>query len=290
MKIVITGGAGYVGIPLAVRLLNLGHDLTILDVLQHGAQPLIPLAANKHCKIVHTDIRGMGSDRAYWLADVDVIFHLAAISGYTACEADPGEAWSVNVDGTRNIVSALSPSQLLIYASTTSIYGPASLYAKTKEAAEQAVMARQNSISIRWATLFGVAPAMRNDLLPNLLVRQAIQRGRLDLFSSHQRRTFMHVQDAAAGYILAMDRADELVGAIWDVGDTGLSCTKRKLAQHIQEHVECELTEMVQTDQDARDIDVDFTPAADKGLAYSSQWSDHLPELVRLYSFYYPEG
>lgn len=287
MRVLVTGGAGYVGTLLVANLLQAGHRVTLLDNFTFGVAPIMHLASHPRLIVKRMDV----CDTTYYtLARHDVVVHLAALSGYSQCEADPGQAVAVNVHGTRAIVAALDPAQLLIYASTTSLYGPPTLYARTKAEAERLVMERPNSVAIRWATLFGIAPRMRHELLPNAFTRQAVQRGHIDLYSPDQRRTFMHVRDAASAYVLAMERADEMVGRVWDVGDSGLTCSKRQLVEHIAQQVPCDYTVMEQPDADGRDLDVDFCKAAAIGFDYRSEWRERLPELVRLYGFWREEA
>ena len=284
MRALVTGGAGYVGNLLAEALLSDGWHVTVLDNFMFGYEPILHLASDPHLELVRGDIR----DAAALLDAVsgqDVVYHLAALSGYSQCEADPGTAWAVNVDGTRNVLAALEPEQLLVFASSTSIYGPPTLYARTKAAAEDAVMQRAYSIAVRWATLFGVSPRMRHELLPNAFTRQAVTRGHLQLFSPDQRRTFMHVAHAASDYAYIPEIADTLVGKVWNVGDAGLTCTKRELVEHIIEQVPGTTYEVMDApDADGRDIDVDFSATHELGLSTRTHWAFHLPELVRLYS------
>jgi nucleoside-diphosphate-sugar epimerase len=282
MRALVTGGAGYVGNLLARQLLADGHEVTILDSFMFGYDSVLHLATDPALTLVRADIRDAAGLRNE-IAGHDVVYHLAAISGYPACEADPGTAWAVNVEGTRNVLAALDRGQLLIYASSTSIYGPPTLYARTKLAAERDVMQRYNSIAVRWATLFGPSPRMRHELLPNAFVRAAVRRGRLELFSPDQRRTFMHVESAAADYAYMIEAADRLTGHVWDVGDSGLTCSKRQLAEQVARYVPCTYNVRETPDDDGRDIDVDFYPAFWQGLGCVSGWGDHLPALARLY-------
>jgi len=290
MRVLVTGAAGYVGNQLCRVLLAAGHDVTCLDTFAHGYEPVMHLVGDPHLSIIRADVRSEELELFVLLQNAEVVFHLAAISGYQQCEANPAEAVSVNVEGTRNLIAAMVPEQLLVYAGTTSCYGPQTLYAQTKLQAEQLVMARPNSFAIRWATLFGVGPGMRHELLPNAFTRQAVQRRHLDLFSPDQQRTFMHVRHAAEAYVLAMGMADALVGRVWDVGDVGLTCTKRELVGHIQDHVCCDYSVMGEPDKDGRDLDVDFNATLDKGLSRRTEWGRHLPELVKLYGSCYGEG
>lgn len=283
MKVLVTGGAGYVGTRLTEALLSRGHRVTVLDNFARGYDSLMHLASDRNLHVVDCDVLDVS-----WreLRGIEAVYHLAALSGYTACEAAPDRALAVNVGGTEALLDALPDATLLIYASTTSIFGPPTLYARTKLQAERLVMQRANSIAIRWATLFGVSPAMRHDLLPQAFARQAVQDGRISLFSPEQRRTFMHVADAADAYVQCLDRPERLVGRVWNVGDTGLTCSKRELAEAIAECCPCEIVTQEQPDADARDLAIGFAGAECEGLTRHTTWAQHVPELVRLYAWH----
>lgn len=206
MKILVTGGAGYCGVPLCAALLAAGHHVTILDTFMFGYAPVLHLLSNPKLEIVKEDIRGPTLSR--YLSDKDVVFHLAGISGYPACEANPASARLVNIDGTRNLCQQLYKSQILINASTTSFYGasktecretdpitPVNLYGESKKIAEDICMERANSISLRWATVFGVSPRMRDDLMVNDFVRRAMRERVLVLYDPDSTRTFIHIDD-----------------------------------------------------------------------------------------------
>ena len=221
MNILVTGGAGYIGVVLTDSLLRAKHSVTILDNFMYGFEPVLHLLRDKNLRVVNKDIRNLESSD---LTDYDVIFHLAAISGYPACEANPHSAQIINIEATKKLVDFIKGSdQLLIYASTTSLYGkkgfdcdetsevaPVSLYGTTKYAAEQIVMDRNNSISLRFATVFGVSPKMRNDLLVNDFTCKAISERSIVIFDGNSKRTFLHISDAVGGYMLALENYQKM--------------------------------------------------------------------------------
>ena len=157
MKILVTGGAGYKGVLLTKGLLDKNHDVTILDNFMYGYDSVLHFVNHPKLSISKVDIRNITENN---LKDYDVIFHLAGISGYPACESNPHSAQMINVEATKKIVSLLGKQQYVIYASTTSFYGklgtdcnedseinPVSLYGITKYKAEQLIQERENSIS-----------------------------------------------------------------------------------------------------------------------------------------------
>ena len=178
MKILITGGAGYKGILLTEKLLNLGHKVTILDNFMYDYESILHLIKNKNLEILKFDIRNINESI---IKNYDLIYHLAGISGMPACASNPSSAESINVTATKSLISYKSKDQLLINASTTSLYGdfngeiayenseitPVSIYGKTKYEAEKIVQDEENTVSLRFATVFGVSQKMRNNLMLN---------------------------------------------------------------------------------------------------------------------------
>lgn len=295
MRILITGGAGYCGVPLAAALLAAGHRVTIADNFMHGFAPVLHLASNPSIEIVRADIR---DERLDCIAGKDVVFHLAGISGYPACEANPGGARLINIDGTRNLCRQLAPGQLLINASTTSFYGasrsecretdeirPANLYGESKKAAEDICMQRENSISLRWATVFGVSPRMRDDLMVNDFVRRAIRERVLVLYDPDSTRTFIHIADSVLGYLLAMSNPD-MIGNVYNMGSERLNYSKRQIAQAVAANVPCEIIVAQTGDKDVRDFLVQFDRARAAGFRCKHTLGDGISDLVKLYRFY----
>ncbi|MGB0640104.1 MAG: NAD-dependent epimerase/dehydratase family protein, partial [Myxococcota bacterium] len=186
MKVLVTGGAGFVGSVLVRQLLAAGHHVHVVDCLMFGGQTLLPLFIEPRFSFARIDI----CDREALAAEMDgveVVIHLAALVGYPLCKKLPDRATQVNVGGTENVIATMPDDALLVYASTGSNYGevngictedsplnPLSLYGQTKTKAEELCLARSNSIALRFATAFGLGPRARLDLMINDFVWQAI--------------------------------------------------------------------------------------------------------------------
>ena len=296
MKILVTGGAGYKGVVLVKKLLERGHAVTLLDNFMYGYDSVLHLVTEPYLRIIQLDIRNLD---AKLLAEFDVIYHLGAISGMPACAANPNAAQVINVDATRNIVASLHPDQLLIYASTTSLYGasgadcdetvavePASLYARTKYEAEKIVQERANSVSLRFATVFGTSPKFRPDLLVNDFTYKAVNDRSLVLFGGRSKRTFMHILDAIEGYLFVLDHTEAMRGKVFNVGDENLNFSKLDIAEAIHSHVKFEIVDSSLPDLDVRDFLVSFMSIRDLGFKTRLTLDEGIMDLLRLYSFY----
>jgi nucleoside-diphosphate-sugar epimerase len=297
-KVLVTGGAGYTGILLTEKLLGGGHHVCVVDNFMFGYEPILHLASHPRLEVIKRDVRH--EDMSY-VAGKDVVFHLAAISGYPACEANPHSAQTINVTATQRLAGTLSRDQFLIFASTTSFYGssggrsteetaikPVSLYGLTKQSGEKAVMQRELSISLRWATVFGVSPRMRAGLLVNDFVEKAINEHSIILYDADSKRTFMHVNDLVRGYLFAMENRDAMKGGVYNMGSERLNFTKRQIAAKIKERVPCEIMESSMGDVDIRNFEVSFEKAKKLGFDCQQSLEDGILELVRLYRFYTP--
>jgi nucleoside-diphosphate-sugar epimerase len=295
-RILVTGGAGYIGTLLVPDLLARGYAVTIFDSFVFGAEPILGFSRHPNLSLVEGDVRDADAvGRA--VRGHDWVLHLAAVVGYPSCAADPIRARTTNVDGTRNVVAACQPGQRLIFASTGSTYGkvegiateetapaPLTLYGTTKREGE--VIVQGSSVPhtiLRFATVFGSSPRMRLDLLINDFVYQAIHTRQLVLFEGHFSRTFLHSTDTAAVYPLAMDRFEEMVGNVYNVGDNSLNYTKRDVAHRIRQQVDFYLHEAdVGTDPDQRDYQVDYSRIAALGFRAKVSLDDGIAELVKV--------
>lgn len=297
VNILITGGAGYIGSILCQKLVqNNENHVTVYDNFSFGVDPILHLIDRDNFNVVEGDIRAERIKNL--IVKADVVIHLAALVGYPACESNPSNAVSTNVDGTQNVLKYLSPSQMFLYASTGSVYGkgkdfcsedatvhPQSLYAITKYEGEQKAMQRENSIALRFATVFGISPRMRMDLLVNDLLFQALRNKAVALYEKGARRTFLHSQDAAESYLLAMDRFEHMKGEIYNIGNPKLNLTKHELLVKIQKYVDfCIVEENFDTDLDARDYIVDFSKIENQGYSPKVDIDDGIKELLKLYS------
>jgi len=296
MKILITGGAGYKGVLLTEQLLNKGYDVTILDNFMYGYNNILYLINNPKLNIKKIDIRNLNKND---IKDYEVIYHLAGISGMPACASNPSSAESINVDSTEKLVGLLSDDQILINASTTSSYGysehicdedsalnPTSIYGKTKHKAEKIVQTRKNSISLRFATVFGVSPKMRNDLMVNDFTYSAINNRSIVLFAGNTKRTFIHINDAIKAYIFALDNFDKMKSNVYNVGCESMNLSKIDISNQISKYVEYELIDSSLTDLDTRNFEISFQKIKKIGFNIEYSLDDGIKDLVKLYNFY----
>jgi nucleoside-diphosphate-sugar epimerase len=295
MKILITGGAGYKGTVLTRNLLDNGYKVALLDNFMYGYEPIMHLATNKNLEIIKHDIRnGIPDQKKY-----DVIFHLAGISGFPACASNPHSAQLINVEATRLIANDLAEGQILINASTTSLYGksglpcdeetavdPVSTYARTKLAAEEILHEKPNVISLRFATVFGFSTRMRMDLMINDFVYKAVKEKVIVLFDSFAKRTFIHVDDAAECYMFAMNNFDRMKGGIYNAGGNSLNFSKEEITGKIRQKVDFSIVNSELKDKDLRHFVVNFDKIEKLGYKPARTVEDGINELIRVYQFY----
>jgi nucleoside-diphosphate-sugar epimerase len=281
---------------VAPMLLAQGHSVTIYDSMMYGALPLLGFSMDPKVQIIKGDVRD-ASALARVIQEHDWVLHLAAIVGYPACAADPQLAVTTNVDGTRNVVEAMSKNQRLIFASTGSTYGkvegvateetpiaPLTLYGKSKRDAETLIRDsdREHTI-LRFATVFGSSPRMRLDLLINDFVYQALHNRQIVLFEGYFRRTFLHSTDAAAIYPFAMANFEKMCGKVFNVGDESMNYTKRDIALKLKEFVDYYLHEaQIGTDPDQRDYEVDYSRLRALGFTAKVGLAEGIRELVKI--------
>jgi nucleoside-diphosphate-sugar epimerase len=251
MKVLITGGAGYLGSVLVGHLLGAGHQVDVLDNFMFGQASL-----NHYCAIPGFEaFRGDARDpRHLWprLQGADVLIPLAALVGMPMCDADQEAAVGTNFEAIRTALGAMSADQRVIIPITNSGYGigepgkectedtpmrPISLYGRTKVQAEELVLARGNAISLRLATVFGMSPRMRIDLLVNDFVNRAVTDRAVVLFEGHFKRNYIHVRDVARAFEFGIDHFDALTGEAYNVGLSDANLSKVELCERIKNHV-----------------------------------------------------
>ena len=295
MKILVTGGAGYKGTVLVRKLLEQGYKVTLLDNFMYGYEPVMHLATNRNLEIIKHDIRnGIPGLQKY-----DVVFHLAGISGFPACASNPHSAQLINVEAARLIERDLAPGQMLINASTTSLYGksgepcdeetavdPVSTYALTKLAAEKIFHEKPNVVSLRFATVFGFSTRMRMDLMINDFVYKAVKEKVIVLFDSFAKRTFIHVEDAADCYIFTMKNFGRMKDGIYNAGGNSLNFSKDEIAAKIKEKVEFSIVNSELRDKDLRHFIVNFDKIERLGYKPEKSVEEGIDELIRIYGFY----
>ena len=250
-KVLVTGGAGYLGTILCEHLLDAGYQVTVIDNLMYGQQSLFHLCDKRNFDFVQDDVRNEETMRKL-IGNVDVIIPLAAIVGAPACDKDPWAAKSINLDAIVLLNRLRSKNQLVICPITNSGYGtksdetfcteetalePISLYGQTKVQAEQELLNSPNTITLRLATVFGMSPRMRLDLLVNHFTYAAVTDGYLVIFEKDFKRNYIHIRDVGDCFIHAIEHADSMVGFPYNAGLDEANLSKEQLALKIKEYV-----------------------------------------------------
>lgn len=249
--ILVTGGAGYLGSTLVPALLQAGHRVTVLDSFLFKQTSLNHVCHDPNFTVVKGDIR-VESTIAPLLKRADVVIPLAALVGAPMCSADPVAARTVNREAIQMMLKLLSPQQRVLMPTTNSAYGtgddqnfcteesplrPISIYAKEKVEVEDELMQRANAISFRLATVFGMSPRMRVDLLVNDFTHRAVHDRFVVLFESAFKRNYIHVRDVARVFLHGLKNFDGMRGHIFNVGLTEANVSKRELCERIQKQI-----------------------------------------------------
>lgn len=296
MKVLVTGGAGYVGTSLIPQLLASGHHVRVFDSLLWGGDPIIPFFSRPGFEFVRADIRDAAALSAA-CRDRDAVIHLAAIVGYPACRKAPDLARDVNIKGTANVIAATSRNQLILFASTGSNYGaleetcteeselrPLSLYGQTKTIAESMIMGDRTGVAFRFATAFGLSPRLRLDLLINDFTYRAVTQGYLVVYEREFMRTFMHVRDIGRAFVLALDHPDVTKNQIFNAGSESMNLSKQRICEMIQARVPCYVHySEVGEDQDKRNYLVSYEKIRSVGFETTITAEEGIDELVRGY-------
>jgi nucleoside-diphosphate-sugar epimerase len=249
--ILVTGGAGYLGSTLVPALLQAGHRVSVLDSFLFKQTSLNHVCHDPNFAVVKGDIR-VESTVAPLLKKADVVIPLAALVGAPMCSADPVGARTVNREAIQMMLKLLSPQQRVLMPTTNSAYGtgddqnfcteesplrPISIYAKEKVEVEDELMQRANAISFRLATVFGMSPRMRVDLLVNDFTHRAVHDRFVVLFESAFKRNYIHVRDVARVFLHGLKNFDGMRGHIFNVGLTEANVSKRELCERIQKQI-----------------------------------------------------
>lgn len=251
MKLLITGGAGYIGSVLTPHLLAQGHDVTVLDNYLFGQTTLLDCCKHEGFHAVRGDCRDEALVKSL-VAKADAIIPLAALVGAPLCKNDPIGARTINQDAVEMLCRLASPSQWVLMPVTNSGYGigesgkfctedtplrPLSLYGTTKVAAEEAVLQRTNGLTFRLATVFGLSPRMRVDLLVNDFVHRAITDRAVVIFEGHFKRNYIHIQDVARAFTFALDHFEQMKGRAYNAGLEEANLSKLELCAVIKKHL-----------------------------------------------------
>lgn len=251
MKVLIPGGAGYIGSVLTPYLLEHQFEVTVIDNFMYKQNSLAAVCHHPGFRIVNGDIRNqkLMQELVDW---ADVVIPLAALVGAPLCMKEPFTATSVNHDATIALIQMISPQKWILMPTTNSAYGtgdkehfcteesplsPISQYAAEKVKVERVLMQHPNAISLRLATVFGMSPRMRTDLLVNDFVYRAVHEKAILLFESHFNRNYIHVRDVCRAFLHGMTHFQRMRGQIYNVGLCSANLSKRQLCEHIQKHI-----------------------------------------------------
>jgi nucleoside-diphosphate-sugar epimerase len=298
-RVLVTGGAGYVGSILCEHLLAADYQVTVAQTIQHGEQSLFHLCSNPGFEFVRGDVRDKETV-ASCLRGADVIMPLAAIVGAPSCDRQQSDAVTVNLEAIRLLGRLRSARQLVVFPTTNSGYGtqsaepccneetplaPISLYGRTKVEAEAEVLGWPGSISLRLATVFGMSPRMRTDLLVNHFVWAAATEGYLVIFEKDFRRNFVHVRDVAECFIHCVERQESMAGRAFNVGLDDCNLSKENLARRIKRLIPELFLHFAATgsDPDRRDYLVSNQRLREAGFVAGRSLEEGIQELVKGY-------
>ena len=293
MRIVITGGAGFIGSVLVPRLLAAGHKVHVLDNLMFGPNAIMPLFIHPNFKFSEVDVTDPRALEPK-LREADVIVHLAALVGYPLCKKLPRLAREVNVDGARNVAELSPPGSRVLYASTGSNYGevvgictedtplnPLSLYGETKTQAERIFLDRPDTISLRFATAFGIAPRLRLDLMINDFAWHALHNKYMVVYEKHFRRTFIHIQDIAGAMAYMIENWDRMKHRVYNVGHESMNYTKEEIVRLLEQRTAFLVHFAdIGTDDDKRDYEVDYSRIRETGFQISVDIDRGVDEVI----------
>jgi nucleoside-diphosphate-sugar epimerase len=299
MKILITGGAGYLGSVLCEHMLTAGHHVTVVDNLMFGQTTLFHLCANPGFNFIRGDVRDEDLIRRL-VKDADVIIPLAALVGAPICDRDPWLAKQVNLEVVKTINRLRSRSQLIIYPTTNSGYGtksgdkfcteetplePISLYGQTKVQAEQEVLSSENAITLRLATVFGLSPRMRLDLLVNHFVHAAVFDGYIVIFEKDFKRNYIHIRDVADCFLHCIQNSSKMAGKPYNAGLDEANLSKEELALKVKEYVPNFYLHFaaVGSDPDKRNYIVSNQRLLEAGFKAKRTLDDGIKELLKGY-------
>lgn len=300
MKILVTGGAGYIGSVLVPMLLDTGYSVTVLDNFMFGQQSLSECCGYENFEVIRGDCRDEILVKKL-LSKADAVIPLAALVGAPLCKYDPIGTKTINQDAIEMLCHLSSDNQKILMPVSNSGYGigekgkfctedsplnPISLYGVTKVKAEQAVLARKNSITFRLATVFGMSSRMRTDLLVNDFTYRALHDRAVVVFEGQFKRNYIHIKDVANVFIYALNNFEKMSGLAYNVGLDDANLSKIELCQIIQRHLP-EFTYLeapIGEDPDKRDYIVSNARLASTG--FKTQWTldRGIKELIKGYT------
>lgn len=299
-KVVVTGGAGYIGSVLVPMLLNEGCEVMVVDNFYFNQATLLDSCMNPKFHIIRGDVRNEELMKKV-IDGADYLIPLAAMVGFPLCKADEVAAQTTNQDAVEMLLRIRKPKQRVIYPCTNSGYGvgegdkyctedsplnPISLYGVTKVNAEKAVLEAGNSLTFRFATVFGASPRMRIDLLVNDFVYRAVFDRTNVVFEGNFKRNYIHIRDAAGAFIHAMEHFDEMKGRPYNCGLSSANLSKLELCAKIKEHIPgfVYMEAPIGEDPDKRDYIVSNDRLEATGWKPRYTLDDGIEELMKVYT------
>ena len=298
-KILITGGAGYIGSMLSTELVSLGYQVTVIDKLKYEKSSLDHLYYYKNFSFINSDVRNEKILREN-IKKHEFIIPLAALVGAPLCEKFKKDAITTNLEAIKLILKNLNKKKKIIYLTTNSGYGigeknkfcnessplkPISLYGQTKCDAENEVRKFKNSISFRLATVFGSSFRMRSDLLVNNFVQRAVNENYIDIFEPKFRRNFIHVRDVVRGIVFSIKNFNRLKSNVYNLGLSSANITKIDLAKKIKKQLKKLKIQVIKnkSDPDKRDYFVSNRKIEKKGFKANISLEQGIKELIQVF-------
>ena len=298
-KILITGGAGYIGSILTPELLKRGHEVSVIDNFLHREASLLDCCKYASFIVFRGDARNKDL-MAKLIQNADFIIPLAGLVSAPSCDKDPVAAVTTNLDAVKMILELRKPDQKIIFPNTNSGYGvgregiycdentplnPISLYGKTKCEAEKAILESGNAVVFRLATVFGVSPKMRVDLLVNDFTYRAANDQFLVLFEAHFKRNYIHVRDVAGAFVFGMENFDKMKNEAYNIGLDEANLSKKELCEEIKKQLpDFYFTEgEIGKDPDKRNYIVSNAKIAKAGFRPKISLQEGISELIKCY-------
>lgn len=299
MNILVTGGAGYIGSILVPMLLDIEHKVVVIDDFRYNQTSLTDHCSNKSLTIVRGDVRDKSIISKY-MENADFIIPLACLTGAPACEKDPIGAKSINFDAVKMILDLRKNDQKIIFPATNSSYGigkrdeyctedtplnPISLYSRLKVDMEKLLLKEDNCITLRFATVMGMSPRMRLDLLVNDFTYRALFDRYLVIFEPHFRRNYIHVRDAANAFVHCVDNFDNMKNEPYNVGLKDANLSKWQLCEEIKKQISdfYFVEACIGEDPDKRDYITSNAKIESAGYNARRSLQDTISELIKGY-------